>query len=55
MLYHIDSFAYTEESMHPWNKPKLITVYQLFDVYWILFAKSLLTIFASMFITDIGL
>ena len=32
MVYHIDLFAYTEESLHPWNKPNLIMVYELFDV-----------------------
>ena len=30
MVYHIDWFAYIEESLHPWNKPYLITVYELF-------------------------
>ena len=48
---HIDRFAYTEESLHFWNKPNLIMVYELFDV----FAKILLRILASMFISDIGL
>ena len=32
MVYHIDWFAYIEESLHPWNKPNLIVVYELFDV-----------------------
>jgi len=32
MVYHIDWFAYIEESLHPWNKPNLIMVYELFDV-----------------------
>ena len=53
VVYHIDWFVYTEESLHSWNKPKLITVYELFDV--LLFAKILWRIFASMFISDIGL
>ena len=30
-MYHIDWFAYIE-SLHPWNKPNFITVYELFDV-----------------------
>ena len=31
MVYHPD-FAYTEESLHPWYKPNLIMVYELFNV-----------------------
>ena len=30
MVYHIDLFVYIEESLHPWKKPKLIMVYELF-------------------------
>ena len=32
MVYYIDWFVYIEESSHPWNKPNLIVVYELFDV-----------------------
>ena len=32
MVYHVDSFAYIGESLHPWNKPHLIMVYELFNV-----------------------
>ena len=32
MVYHIDWFPYIEESLHPWNKPNLIMVFELFDV-----------------------
>ena len=32
IAYHIDWFAYTEESLYPWNKSNLIMVYELFDV-----------------------
>ena len=32
IVYHIGWFAYTEESLHSWNKPNLIMVYELFDV-----------------------
>ena len=31
MVYHIDLFMYIEEFLHPWNKPNLIMVYELFD------------------------
>ena len=27
MVYHFDWFAYTEESLHPWDKSHLIMVY----------------------------
>ena len=33
MVYHIDWFAYIEESLHPWNKLDLIMVYELFNVF----------------------
>ena len=55
MVYNIDWFVYIEESLHSRNKPNLIVVYELLDVFWILFAKILLRNFASMFISDIGL
>ena len=32
MVYHIDSFAYIEESLHPWGKSHLIMVYDPFNV-----------------------
>ena len=31
-VYHIDLFAYIEESLHPWNKPDLNMVYEIFIV-----------------------
>ena len=52
MVYHIDWFAYIEESLHPWNKPNLIMVYEFLMSCWTLFPKILLRIFASMFISD---
>ena len=30
MVYHIDWFAYIEESLHPWNKLNLIMMYKLY-------------------------
>ena len=55
-MYLIDSLVYIEESLHPWDKSDLIMVYDLFFMCcWILFAGILLRIFASMFISDIGL
>ena len=32
IVNHIGWFVYIEESLRPWNKPNLITVYELFDV-----------------------
>ena len=32
MVCHIGWFVYIEESLHSWNKPHLIMVYELFDV-----------------------
>ena len=52
---HIDWFAYIEESLHPWNKPNLIMVYEFFNVLLNSVAKILLRVLASMFINDIGL
>ena len=52
---HIDCFAYTEESLHSWDKPHLIMVYDPFDVLLDSVCYILLRIFASMFICDIGL
>ena len=31
-VYHSDWFANIEESLHSWNKPNFIMVYELFDV-----------------------
>ena len=44
-----------EESLHPWDKDHLVIMHDLLICCWILFAKVLLRIFASMFISDIGL
>ena len=58
MAYHTDWFAYIEEFLHPLDKPNLIMVYDPFNVFFfflILFARTLLRSFATMFISDIGL
>ena len=56
VVYHIDWFAYTEETMYPRGKSHLIMVYDPFNMLnWIVFASILLRIFVSMFISDIGL
>ena len=55
MVYHIDWFAYIEESLHSWDKPHLIMVYDPFNVLLDSVCSYFLWIFASMFIIDIGL
>ena len=32
MVYRIDLFVYIEESLHPWDKPYLMMVYNPLDV-----------------------
>ena len=67
VVYYIDWFTDVEESLHPWDKAHLAMVYDLFILFyfifgmiflmcwWILIARILLKIFASMFISFIGL
>ena len=33
VVYYIDSFVDTEESLHPWDKAHLVMVYDLFNVF----------------------
>ena len=55
MVYHIDQFAYIEEALNSLDKPHLIMVYDSFNALLDSVASILLRIFASMFISDIGL
>ena len=55
MVYHIDWFAYIEESLHPWDKSDLIMVYDLFNVLLESRCYYFVKIYISMFISDIGL
>ena len=59
MVYHIDWFLNIEESLYPWNIVHLVMIYLYIMIFiqccWILFARILLRIFTSMFISDIGL
>ena len=32
MVYHMDLFEYIEDSLHAWDKPDLIMLYDLFNV-----------------------
>ena len=55
VVYHSVWFADTEKSLHPWFESHLTMVYDLFNVCWIRISSVLLRIFASVFISDIGL
>ena len=55
VVYHTDEFADIEEPLHPWDKSHLIMMYNPFNVLSDSCGSSLLRIFASMFISDIGL
>ena len=55
VLYHTDWFVDIEKSFYPWDKLHLIMVYFVSMYCWIQFASVLLKVFASMFISDIGL
>ena len=54
VMCHIDLFADTEPSLHPWNKPHLIMVHDPFNLLLNSVGNILLRIFASMFIGSIG-
>jgi hypothetical protein len=53
MKDYIDGFLYIETPLHPWCDTYLITAYDVFNTF--LFVSILLTIFASIFIREIGL
>ena len=53
MVYHIDWFANIEGFLHLWDKAHLVMMYNLFDM--LLYARILLRMFASVFISDIDL
>ena len=55
VVYHTDGFADIEEPLHPWEKSHLIMMYNPFNVLLDWFASIWLRIFASMFISQIGL
>ena len=55
VVYHTDGFADIEEPLHPWDKSHLIMMYNPFNVLLDSVCNILLKIFASMFISEIGL
>ena len=55
MVDYIDGFPYVKPSLHPRGEAYLVMANDCFDVFLDSFAKILLSIFASMFISEIGL
>ena len=52
---YIDAFLYIKPSLHPWDEAYLVMMDDRFDVFLDRFARILLSIFASIFIREIGL
>jgi len=50
MVYHIDWFVNIKESFYPWDKPTWSSCMIFLICHWILFARILLRIFASILI-----
>ena len=55
IMDYIDGFSYIKSSLHPWNKTYLVRIDDFLMCYWIRLARILLSIFASIFIREIGL
>ena len=52
---YVDGFPYIEPSLHPWMKPTWSGWMIALMCSWIRLGRTLLRIFASIFITEIGL
>jgi hypothetical protein len=52
---YIDGFPYIEPSLHPWDETYLVRMDDYFDVFLDSVTRTLLRIFASIFIREIGL
>jgi hypothetical protein len=55
LLDYIDGFPYIKPSLHPWDEVYLILMDDHFDVSWIWLERNSLSIFALIFIREIGL
>jgi hypothetical protein len=56
IMHYVDGFLYIEPSLLPWDEDYLIMVNVFFFMYsWIHFVRTLLSIFALMFISQICL
>ena len=54
VVYYTDAFVDVEEPLHPWDKSHLIMMCNPLMYCWMRIASILLRIFASMFISEIG-
>jgi hypothetical protein len=52
---YIDGVLYIKPSLHPWDKAYLVMMDDCFDVYLDSVCEDILSIFASIFIREIGL
>ena len=55
ILDYIDGFPYIEPSLHPWDETSWSGWMIVLMCSWIWLARTLLRIFASIFIREIGL
>ena len=53
MDYYGDGFLYIKPSLHPWNETYLVRMDDCFDVFLDSVVRTLLSIFASIFIREI--
>jgi hypothetical protein len=54
-MNYVDGFPYIKSSLHPWDETYLIIIGGHFDVFLDSGKKLSLSIFASIFIREIGL
>ena len=55
VMDYVDGFLYIKPSLHPWNKTYLVRMDDCFNVFLDSVTRILLSIFASIFIREIGL
>jgi hypothetical protein len=55
IMDYVDGFPYIEPSLHPWDEIYVVRVDDCFDVFLDSVRRTLLRIFALMFIREIGL
>jgi hypothetical protein len=55
ILEYIDEFSYIKPTLHPWNETYSVRIDDCFDVFLDSVSKILLSIFALIFIREIGL
>ena len=55
ILDYVDGFPYIKPSLHPWNETYLVRIDDFLMFSWIRLARILLSIFAAIFIREIGL